>query len=108
MRKGRVGHRLSPGSGRRGQGAGLSATRSQRSATVSVDLPGLAAQVVADGIAGSVSTSTIRRWLAEDAIKPWQYQAWIFVADPNFAAKAARVLDLYNRVWDGKPLSAND
>jgi len=70
--------------------------------------PDLAAQAVADGIAASVSTSTVRRWLAEDAIKPWQYQSWIFISDPNFAAKAARVLDLYDRVWDGKPLSAND
>jgi transposase len=70
--------------------------------------PDLAAQVVADGIAASVSTSTVRRWLAEDALKPWQYQSWIFITDPNFAAKAARVLDLYARVWDGKPLSAND
>jgi hypothetical protein len=70
--------------------------------------PDLAAQVVADGIAESVSTSTVRRWLGEDAIKPWQYQSWIFITDPSFAAKAARVLDLYDRVWDGKPLSAND
>jgi len=70
--------------------------------------PDLAAQVVADGIAASVSTSTVRRWLAEDAIKPWQYQSWIFITDPNFAAKAARVLDLYDRVWDGRPLSAKD
>ncbi len=36
--------------------------------------PDLAAQVLADGIAASVSTPTVRRWLAEDAIKPWQYQ----------------------------------
>ena len=70
--------------------------------------PDLAAQVVADGIAASVSTSTVRRWLAEDAIKPWQHQSWIFITDPDFAAKAARVLDLYNGVWDGKPLSASD
>jgi hypothetical protein len=70
--------------------------------------PDLAAQVVADGIAASVSTSTVRRWLAEDAIKPWQYQSWIFISDPDFAAKAARVLDLYSGVWDGEPLSAND
>jgi hypothetical protein len=70
--------------------------------------PDLAAQVVAEGIAASVSTSTVRRWLGEDAIKPWQYQSWIFISDPNFASKAARVLDLYARVWDGKPLSAND
>ena len=26
----------------------------------------------------------------------------------NFAAKPARVLDLYDRVWDGKPLAAKD
>ena len=70
--------------------------------------PDLAAQVVADGIAASVSTSTVRRWLGQDAIKPWQYQSWIFITDPDFAAKAARVLALYNGVWDGKPLSAND
>jgi hypothetical protein len=70
--------------------------------------PDLAVQVVADGIAASVSTSTVRRWLAEDAIKPWQYQSWIFITDPSFAAKAARVLDLYDRVWDGNQLSAND
>jgi len=48
--------------------------------------PDLAAQVVADGIAESVSTSTVRRWLAEDAMNPWQYQSWIFITDPNFAA----------------------
>ena len=35
--------------------------------------PDLAGQVVAEGIAASVSTSTVRRWLSEDAIKPWQY-----------------------------------
>jgi len=45
---------------------------------------------------------------SEDAIKPWQYQSWIFITDPNFAVKAARVLDLCDRVWDVKPLSAND
>jgi hypothetical protein len=38
---------------------------------MSMTSPDLAAQVVADGIAASVSTSTVRRWLAEDAIKPW-------------------------------------
>jgi len=51
--------------------------------------PDLAAQVVADGTAASVSTSTVRRGLGEDAIKPWQYQSWIFITDPSFAAKAA-------------------
>ncbi len=49
------------------------------------------------GSARRLSASTVRRWLAEDAIKPWQHQSWIFVTDPNFAARAARVLDLYDR-----------
>ena len=42
----------------------------------------------------------------EDALKPWQYQSWIFITDPDFAVKAQRVLDLYDRTWDGKPLGA--
>jgi hypothetical protein len=27
------------------------------------------------GIATFVSASTVRRWLAEDALKPWQYRS---------------------------------
>ncbi len=56
----------------------------------------------------AVSASTIRRWLAGDALKPWQHRSWISVRDPEFAAKAARVLDLYARIWDGAPLGSND
>ena len=32
-----------------------------------------------------LSESTVRRWLAEDALKPWQYRSWISVRDPDFA-----------------------
>jgi len=46
------------------------------------------------GIAESMSVSTVRRILTKDAIKPWQYRSWISVRDPNFQAKAARVLEL--------------
>lgn len=70
--------------------------------------PELARQVVADGICPSISSSTVRRWLTEDALKPWQFQSWIFITDPHFAGKAGKVLDLYARVWDGKPLGEND
>ena len=55
-----------------------------------------------------VSASSVRRWLAEDALKPWQHRSWISVRDPNFALKAARVLDLYAGIWDGAPLGPND
>jgi transposase len=54
------------------------------------------------------SASTIGRWLAADALKPWQHRSWISVRDPEFAAKAARVLDLYAGIWDGEPLGAGD
>lgn len=56
----------------------------------------------------AASASTIRRWLASDALKPWQHRSWISVRDPGFAAKAARVLDLYAGIWDGAPLGGND
>ena len=56
----------------------------------------------------AASASTIRRWLAGDALKPWQHRSWISVRDPEFAAKAARVLDLYAGIWDGRPLGPDD
>jgi transposase len=68
----------------------------------------LAAQAVAEGLAVSVSASTVRRWLAEDAIKPWQHRSWIFPRDPDFAVKAGRVLDLYQRIWEGVALGEDE
>jgi transposase len=70
--------------------------------------PELAGQAVSGGICENISSSTVRRWLSEDALKPWQYQSWIFITDPNFAVQAQKVLDLYAREWDGKPLGRND
>jgi transposase len=66
--------------------------------------PDLAAEARRRGVVESVSASTVRRWLAADAIKPWQHRSWIFPRDPDFAAKAGRVLDLYARSFDGEPL----
>jgi transposase-like protein len=70
--------------------------------------PDLAAEAGRRGVVPSVSASTVRRWLAADAIKPWQHRSWIFPRDPDFAVKAARVLDLYARTFDGKPLGPDD
>ena len=56
--------------------------------------PELARHAAASGIAPAPSASTVRRWLAKDAIKPWRHRTWIFPRDPDFATKAARVLDL--------------
>jgi hypothetical protein len=56
----------------------------------------------------SISASTVRRWLAGDALKPWQHRSWIYPRDPHFAAKAARALDLYAGFFDGEPLGENE
>lgn len=68
----------------------------------------LAAQAVSEGLVPAISSSTVRRWLHADAIKPWRYRSWIFPRDPDFAAKAARVLDLYARMWGGVALGPDD
>lgn len=68
----------------------------------------LADEAIARGITETVSGSTVRRWLGADAIKPWQHRSWIFPRDPDFAAKAARVLDLYDRIWDGRRLRPDE
>jgi transposase len=64
----------------------------------------LAAQAAKEGLVESVSRSTVRRWLDADAIRPWRYRSWIFPRDPEFSEKAGRVLDLYQRIWDGAEL----
>ncbi|MGW1528431.1 helix-turn-helix domain-containing protein [Streptomyces sp. NPDC002159] len=70
--------------------------------------PDLAREAVARGIAAFVSASTVRRWLAEDALKPWQHRSWIFITDPDFRTRAQRVLDLYARTWQGMPLGTDE
>jgi hypothetical protein len=64
----------------------------------------IAREAVARGIVEQVSGATVWRWLAEDAIRPWNYRSWIFPRDPDFRVKAARVLDLYAGRFEGKLL----
>ena len=68
----------------------------------------LASQAVTEGLVDTLSASTVRRWLQADAIKPWQHRSWIFPRDPDFALKAPRVLDLYQRRWDGVALGEDE
>lgn len=70
--------------------------------------PDLAGEVVSRSIVTAISASTIRRILATDTLKPWQYQSWLFIRAPNFAARATRVLDLYARIFDGLPLGKDE
>lgn len=70
--------------------------------------PELAREAVERGIAEALSASTVRRWLTQDALKLWQHRSWIFITDPDFRPKAARVLDLYARTWQGRPLGRDE
>lgn len=68
----------------------------------------LAVEAVTRGVAETISPSTVRRTLARAVIKPWQHRSWIFPRDPDFETKAARVLDLYARTWQGAELGPDD
>jgi transposase len=68
----------------------------------------LAAEAVTRGVVPAISPATVGRWLAADAIRPWRHHSWLFPRDPDFAAKAARVLDLYARIWAGDPLGEDE
>jgi hypothetical protein len=70
--------------------------------------PDLARAAVESGIVAAISATTIWRWLSSDAIKPWQHRSWIFPRDPDFGARAARVLDLYARRFDDRPLRPDE
>jgi len=71
-------------------------------------IPELKREVVRQGLVASIGETTLWRWLTEDAIRPWRHRTWIFPRDPDFEAKAGRVLDLYAGIWDGHSLRSNE
>jgi hypothetical protein len=73
-----------------------------------LQVPDIQAEVVSRGLVASISGTTIWRWLNEDAIKPWTHRSWVFPRDPDFEPKAARVLDLYARQFDGRHLRPDE
>lgn len=68
----------------------------------------IADEVVQRGIVAEISGTTVWRWLTDDAIRPWSFRSWIFPRDPQFAAKAGRVLDLYEGKWQNRPLGPEE
>ncbi len=55
-----------------------------------------------------ISRSTVWKILDADAIKPWQYEHWLFPRAPDFFKKAAVVLDLYQGYYQGERLDPFD
>jgi transposase len=71
--------------------------------------PELKRELAAQGLVSEpVSVTSLLRILAESPVKPWQYQSWIFPRDPDFAAKAEVILDLYQGFYQGEPLGPGD
>ena len=70
--------------------------------------PELLAEVTRDAPDDKLSASSVLRILAEHPVKPWQYQSWISPRDPDFAAKAAVILDLYQGYYQGIRLQPGD
>ena len=71
--------------------------------------PELKRELAAQGLVSEpLSVTSLLRILAENPVKPWQYQSWIFPRDPDFAAKAKVILDLYQGVYQGEPLRPGD
>ena len=68
----------------------------------------IASEVISSGITDEMSASSIRRILADAAIRPWHYRSWIFPRDPRFAEKAGIVLDLYERIFCGAELADDE
>jgi hypothetical protein len=64
--------------------------------------------VLTQGLVAEISGTTVWRWLHADAIRPWRSRSWIFPRDPAFAVKAGRLLDLYERRWEGRPLGPTE
>lgn len=71
-------------------------------------IPEIRREVVRQGLVASIGNSTLWRWLSQDAIRPWRFRSWIFPRDPCFEQKASPILDLYQGIWQGKPLAVDE
>ena len=82
--------------------------RPPRRAVVAWSSAELACEAIEAGVVVDISASTVRRWLAADALKPWQYRSWISHGTRTSPPRPAVVLDLYARIFDGEPLGPDD
>jgi hypothetical protein len=55
-----------------------------------------------------IGRTTVWEILDADAVKPWQYEHWLFPRAPDFLARASVVLDLYQGYWQDERLDPFD
>jgi transposase len=70
--------------------------------------PELLAELTRAAPDAKLSASSVLRILAGHPVKPWQYQSWISPRAPDFEAKAAVILDLYQGYYQGMRLQPGD
>ena len=70
--------------------------------------PELLAELTRAGVDCELSASSVLRILSEHPVKPWQYRSWISPRAPDFEARAAVILDLYQGYYQGTPLGPGD
>jgi len=70
--------------------------------------PELLAELTRAGTAEELSVSSVLRILAEHPVKPWQYRSWISPRAPDFEARAAVILDLYQGYYQSQRLQPGD
>jgi hypothetical protein len=68
----------------------------------------IVAAVLADDTISRIGRTTVWRILHKDGLRPWFHKTWIFPRDPRFRERAGPVLDLYQRCWEGQPLSERE
>ncbi|MFD4029682.1 helix-turn-helix domain-containing protein [Streptomyces sp. NPDC058637] len=96
-----------PSAGRRGQGPGAS-SRPRPGVPLSLVVPGAGHR--ADRAPGHRQHLRVHGTplVAPGRAQVRQYRSWIFIRDPDFRAKAQRVLDLYARTFEGEPLGTDE
>jgi hypothetical protein len=86
----------------------LRTARHSRRTADPLALPDLARAAVEQGIVAAISGTTIGAGCAPMRSNPGKHRSWIFPRDPDFAARASRVLDLYARRFNDARLRPDE
>ncbi|MGH8896484.1 MAG: hypothetical protein ACRDZ4_05530 [Egibacteraceae bacterium] len=60
-------------------------------------MPDIRDEAIRCRLVADIGGTTIWRWRSDDAVRPWAHRSPVFPRDPDFPAKADRVLDLHQR-----------
>ncbi|MGH8884747.1 MAG: hypothetical protein ACRDYX_06165 [Egibacteraceae bacterium] len=67
-------------------------------------MPDIRDEAIRCRVVADIGGTTIWRWPSDDVVRPCAHRSPVFPRDPDFPAKADRVLDLYQRTHDRRAL----